>query len=160
MGEPWEYRSRRFTSSAAVGFRRPGSAEPTLTARSRSVSPLLVVLTARLEYAPSCATTALAVSKKTVEALMARQGLQGRVRKPRRGLIRANAQAEELPDPLKRDFTAGAGEPEMCRGFQADRHRRAVRCSSRPSRICSPDGRVGFAQSDRHLTAELATAAT
>ena len=46
---------------------------------------------------------------------MARQGLQGRVRKPRRGLTRANAQAEELPDLLERDFTAGAGEPEMGR---------------------------------------------
>ena len=46
---------------------------------------------------------------------MARQGLQGRVRKPRRCLTRADAHAEELPDLLKRDFTAGASESEMGR---------------------------------------------
>ena len=48
----------------------------------------------------------VAVSKKTVEASMARQGLQGRVRKPRRCLTRVDAHAEKLPDLLKRDFTA------------------------------------------------------
>ena len=35
---------------------------------------------------------------------MARQGLQGRVRKPRRCLTRADAQAAELPDLLRRGF--------------------------------------------------------
>ena len=48
----------------------------------------------------------VAVSKKTVEASMARQGLQGRVLKRRRGLTRADARAAVLPDLLKRDFTA------------------------------------------------------
>ena len=75
MGEPWEWQSRRFTSIPAVGRRRPGSAELTLTVRSRPASRLLVGLTTRPEYAPSYAATALAVSEKTVEALMAGQGL-------------------------------------------------------------------------------------
>ena len=48
----------------------------------------------------------VAVSKKTVEASMARQGLQGRVRKRRRSLTRADARAAAFPDLLKRDFTA------------------------------------------------------
>ena len=73
MGEHWECRNQCFTSSAAVGLRRPGSAEPTSTARSRTVSLLLAApCGSPREYALSCAKTALAVSKKTVEASMAR----------------------------------------------------------------------------------------
>ena len=47
------------------------------------------------------------VSKKTVEASMARQGLHGRVRRRRRGLTRPDRAAAVVPDLLKRDFTAG-----------------------------------------------------
>ena len=49
----------------------------------------------------------LKVSKKTVEASMARQGLQGRAPKRRRGLTRPDKRAEPVPDLLRRDFTAG-----------------------------------------------------
>jgi transposase InsO family protein len=48
----------------------------------------------------------VAVSKKTVEASMARQGLQGRRRRRRRGLTRADKAADPVPDLLRRDFTA------------------------------------------------------
>ena len=49
----------------------------------------------------------LAVSKKTVEASMARQGLQGRSpRRRRRGLTRPDKAATVVPDLLRRDFTA------------------------------------------------------
>ena len=94
---------------------------------------------------PSCASTALAVSEKAVEASMARQGLQGRVRKRRRCLTRADARAEELPELLKRDFTAERVNQKWAGDSRAGRHRRAVRCSSLPSRACSPGGRAGFA---------------
>ena len=46
------------------------------------------------------------VSKKTVESSMARQGLQGRSRRRRRGLTRPDKRAELVPDLLRRDFTA------------------------------------------------------
>ena len=45
-----------------------------------------------------------AVPGGAVVSVTARQGLQGRVVKRRRGLTRADAQAAELPDLLKRDF--------------------------------------------------------
>ena len=47
------------------------------------------------------------VSKKTVEASMARQGLQGRApKRRRRGLTRADKAAAPVPDLLRRDFSA------------------------------------------------------
>ena len=46
-------------------------------------------------------------SKKTVESSMARQGLQGRAPKRRKGLTRPDKRAEPVPDLLGRDFTAG-----------------------------------------------------
>ena len=42
-------------------------------------------------------------------ASMARQGLQGRVHKPRRGLTRADAHAVELPDLLRTGFHRRGG---------------------------------------------------
>ena len=46
------------------------------------------------------------VSKKTVESSMARQGLQGRARRRRRGLTRADKRAEPVPDLLRRDWVS------------------------------------------------------
>ena len=46
----------------------------------------------------------VAISKKTAEASMTRQGLQGRVRKHKRGLTRADAQTEDLPDLFRTGF--------------------------------------------------------
>ena len=48
------------------------------------------------------------VSRKTVEASMARQGLQARAKRRRRGLTRPDKSAAAVPDLLKRDFTAEA----------------------------------------------------
>jgi transposase InsO family protein len=49
------------------------------------------------------------VSKKTVAASMARQGLQGRSPKPkRRSLTRADKAAQPIPDLVGRAFTAEA----------------------------------------------------
>ena len=92
---------------------------------------------------------------------MIRQGLQGRMHKPRRCLTGADAHAEDLSDLLKRDFTAQRVNQRGVGDFRADRHRRAVRCSSRPSRgpVLPADGSAS-PRSDRYPTAELATAAT
>ena len=66
------------------------------------------------------------VSKKTVESSMARQGLQGRARRRRRGLTRPDKRAEPVPDLLRRDFTAGGANEKWVGGLQADRHRRGA----------------------------------
>jgi putative transposase len=48
------------------------------------------------------------VSVNTVAASMARQGLQARPKRGRRGLTRADKRARKFPDLLGRDFTAAA----------------------------------------------------
>ena len=48
------------------------------------------------------------VSVNTVAASMARQGLQARPKRRRRGLTRADKRARKFPDLLGRDFTAVA----------------------------------------------------
>ena len=55
------------------------------------------------------------VSKNTVAASMARQGLQGRVPKPkRRSLTRPDQAAEPIPDLVKRDFSAETVDQRWC----------------------------------------------
>jgi putative transposase len=55
------------------------------------------------------------VSKNTVAASMARQGLQGRSpKRKRRCLTRPDAAAEPIPDLIKRDFNAGAIDQRWC----------------------------------------------
>jgi putative transposase len=55
------------------------------------------------------------VSKKTVAASMARQGLQGRSPKPtRRSLTRPDKAAAPIPDLVQRDFTAAAINQKWC----------------------------------------------
>jgi len=54
------------------------------------------------------------VSKKTVEASMAAQGLAGRVKKRRRSLTRPDKAAEPIPDLVKRDFSAERVNQRWC----------------------------------------------
>ena len=93
---------------------------------------------------------------------MARQGLQGRARKPGRCLTRADAQAEELPDLLRtgchRRGGSTRGGSVIPGQIDADE---GCGVSSLPSRgpVLPADGSAS-PRSDRHPTAELATAAT
>ena len=68
----------------------------------------------------------LAVSKKTVEASMARQGLQGRSpRRRRRGLTRPDKAATVGgARPAAAGLYRREARPEVGRRLQADRHRR------------------------------------
>ena len=97
----------------------------------------------------------LKVSKKTVEASMARQG---RAPKRRRGLTRPDKRAEPVPDLLRRDFTAGRVNEKWVGDFKQ------VDTAEGPVFLATVEDlfsrrMLGFAQSDRHPTAELATAA-
>ena len=98
------------------------------------------------------------VSKKTVEASMARQGLQGRAPKRRKGLTRPDKRAEPVPDLLRRDFTAGRVNEKWVGDFKQ------VDTAEGPVFLATVEDlfsrrMLGFAQSDLHPTAELATAA-
>ena len=101
----------------------------------------------------------LAVSKKTVEASMARQGLQGRApKRRRRGLTRADKAAAVVPDLLKRDFTAEAPDRKWVGDFKQ------VDTDAGPVYLATVEDlysrrMLGFAQSDDYPTAELAAAA-
>ena len=96
------------------------------------------------------------VSKKTVESSMARQGLQGRARRRRRGLTRPDKRAEPVPDLLRRDFTAGGVDEKWVGDFKQ------IDTGEGPVFLATVEDlfsrrMLGFAQSDRHPTAELAT---
>ena len=98
------------------------------------------------------------VSKKSVEASMARQGLQGRTKRRRRSLTRPDAAAAPAPDLLKRDFTADAPDQKWVGDFkQADTDAGPVFLASVEDLYSRR--MLGFATSDRHPTAELAEAA-
>ena len=95
----------------------------------------------------------LKVSKKTVESSMARQG---RAPKRRRGLTRPDRRAEPVPDLLRRDFTAGGVDEKWVGDFKQ------VNTGEGPVFLATVEDlfsrrMLGFAQSDRHPTAELAT---
>ena len=96
------------------------------------------------------------VSKKTVESSMARQGLQGRARRRRRGLTRPDKRAEPVPDLLRRDFTADGVNEKWVGDFKQ------IDTAEGPVFLATVEDlfsrrMLGFAQSDRHPTAELAT---
>lgn len=98
------------------------------------------------------------VSKKTVQASMARQGLQGRRRRRRRSLTRPDKAAVPAPDLLQRDFTAAAPDQKWVGDFkQADTDAGPVFLASVEDLYSRR--MLGFATSDRHPTAELAEAA-
>jgi hypothetical protein len=59
------------------------------------------------------------VTKKTVEASMVRQALQGRKPKGRKkGLTRPDKRAVTIPDLVKRDFTASKPDEKWCGDFK------------------------------------------
>jgi transposase InsO family protein len=98
------------------------------------------------------------VSKKTVEASMARQGLQGRRRRRRRGLTRADKAAGPVPDLLRRDFTAEAPDQKWVGDFKQ------VNTAQGPVFLATVEDlysrrMLGFATSDAYPTADLAAAA-
>ena len=101
----------------------------------------------------------LAVSKKTVESSMARQGLQGRSpRRRRRGLTRPDKAATPVADLLRRDFTAEAPDHKWVGDFKQ------VHTDEGPVYLATVEDlfsrrMLGFAQSDSYPTAQLATAA-
>ena len=99
------------------------------------------------------------VTKKTVEASMARQGLQGRVPKGRsKGLTRPDKRAATIADLLKRDFIASEPDQKWCGDFKQ------IDTAEGPTFLASCEDlfsrrMLGFALSDDYPTAELATAA-
>ena len=100
----------------------------------------------------------VAVSEKTVEASIARQGLQGRSRRRRRGLTRPDKSAAPAPDLLGRDFTVQAPDQKWVGDFkQADTDQGPVFLATVEDLYSRR--MLGFATSDTHPTAELAEAA-
>lgn len=100
----------------------------------------------------------VAVSKKTVEASMARQGLQARTRRRRRSLTRPDKAAAPAPDLLQRDFTAEAPDQKWVGDFKQ------IPTDEGPVYLASVEDlysrrMLGFATSVRHPTAKLAVAA-
>ena len=94
-------------------------------------------------------------SKKTVESSMARR-LQGRAPERRKGLTRPDKRAEPVPDLLGRDFTAGCVNEKWVGDFKQ------VNTGEGPVFLATVEDlfsrrMLGFAQSDRHPTAQLAT---
>ena len=87
---------------------------------------------------------------------MARQGLQGRARRRRRGLTRPDKRAGPVPDLLRRDFTAGGVDEKWVGDFKQ------IDTAEGPVFLATVEDlfsrrMLGFAQSDRHPTAQLAT---
>ncbi len=100
----------------------------------------------------------LAVSKKTVEGSMARQGLRARTTRRRRGLTRPDKSADPAPDLLKRDFSAERADQKWCGDFKQ------VNTAEGPVFLATVEDlysrrMLGFATSERHPTADLAAAA-
>ena len=98
------------------------------------------------------------VTKKTVEASMVRQGLQGRKPKRRKGLTRPDKRAAPIPDLLKRDFTASQPDEKWCGDFKQ------VNTAEGPTYLASCEDLfsrrlLGFALSDDYPDAKLAKAA-
>ncbi len=99
------------------------------------------------------------VTKKTVEASMVRQGLQGRKPKGRKkGLTRPDKRAAVIPDLVKRDFTASKPDEKWCGDFKQ------IDTLEGPTYLSSCEDlfsrrMLGFALSDDYPDAELAKAA-
>jgi len=100
----------------------------------------------------------LAVSKKSVEASMARLGLQGRPKRRRRGLTRPDKAAAPAPDLLRRDFTAERPDQKWCGDFKEIPTDEGPVCLASVEDLYSRR-MLGYAASERYPTAELAQAA-
>ena len=99
----------------------------------------------------------LSVSKKTVEASMARQGLQARPKR-KKGLTSQNPGAAAPSDLLKRDFSATGVNQKWCGDFKE------VKTAEGPVFLATVEDlysrrMLGYATSDDYPTAELAKAA-
>ncbi len=95
------------------------------------------------------------VSKKSVEASMRRQALQGRPKKRRRSLTKADIAAAPAPDLLGRDFTAAAPNHKWCGDFKQ------IDTAEGPTFLATVEDLfsrrlLGFALSDDYPTAQLA----
>ncbi len=99
----------------------------------------------------------ISVSKKTVEASMARQGLCARPKK-KKGLTSQNASAVAPSDLLGRDFSAQAVNQKWCGDFKQVPTAEGPVFLATVEDLCSRR-MVGFATSDRYPTADLAKAA-
>lgn len=97
------------------------------------------------------------VSKKTVEASMARQGLCARPKR-KKGLTSQSPGAAAPSDLLRRDFGAKAVDQKWCGDFKEVRTGEGPVFLATVLDLCSRR-MVGFATSDHYPTAELAKAA-
>ena len=98
------------------------------------------------------------VSKKTVEASMARQGLVARPKRRRRGLTTQDKAAPPAPDLVGRDFSAPAPNRRWCGDFKQ------IDTDEGPCYLASVEDlfsrrMLGFALSEGYPDAELAKAA-
>ena len=98
------------------------------------------------------------VSKKTVAASMARQGLVARPKRRRRSLTRPDRGAVPAPDLVRRDFTAAQPDQKWCGDFKHIPTQQGPVYLSTVEDLFSRR-MLGFALSDSHPTAELAQAA-
>ncbi|MCY4134640.1 MAG: IS3 family transposase [bacterium] len=99
----------------------------------------------------------LSVSKKTVEASMARQGLSARPKK-KKGLTSQNPAPAAPEDLLGRDFSADGIDQKQFGDFKEVKTAEGPVFSATVLDLCSRR-MVGFATSDDYPTAELAKAA-
>ena len=99
----------------------------------------------------------LSVSKKTVEASMARQGLCARPKR-KKGLTSRNPGAVAPSDLLGRDFGATEINQKWCGDFKEVKTAEGPVFLATVEDLCSRR-MVGFATSNHHPTAELAKAA-
>ncbi len=97
------------------------------------------------------------VSKKTVEASMARQGLSARPNK-KKGLTSQNPAHNAPEDLLRRDFSASGVNQKWCGDFKEVKTSEGPVFLATVLDLCSRR-MVGFATSDDYPTAELAKAA-
>ncbi|MCQ3803484.1 MAG: IS3 family transposase [Acidimicrobiia bacterium] len=98
------------------------------------------------------------VSKKTVAASMARQGLVARSKRRRRNLTRPDQAAAPAPDLVRRDFTADRPDHKWCGDFKH------IPTQQGPVYLATVEDLysrriLGFALSDKHPTSALAQAA-
>ena len=97
------------------------------------------------------------VSKKAVEASMARRGLSARPNK-KKGLTSQNPAHTAPEDLLRRDFSASGVKQKQCSGFKEVNTAEGPVFLATVLDLCSRR-MVGFATSDSYPTAELAKAA-
>ncbi len=97
----------------------------------------------------------LSVSKTTVEASMARQGLCARPKRRYRGLTSQNPGAAAPTDLLKRDFSAQAINQKWCGDFKEVPTAEGKVFLATVEDLCSRR-MLGFATSNDYPTAELA----